>query len=122
MHVQDFKTAHLLGVCPRAQFLAMLMGSAASALVSVGAYSLYTSAWPVPGPEFPAPTAEIWLDMADLVCSSHTSVLSFVAPKLCCREHQPGSEQGLQNAEHDGVMVRVYSPTSSQRQNHTAVG
>ena len=67
--LQDFKTAHLLGVCPRAQFLAMLMGSAASALVSVGAYSLYTSAWPVPGPEFPAPTAEIWLDMADLVSS-----------------------------------------------------
>ena len=65
--LQDFKTAHLLGVCPRAQFLAMLLGSAASALVSVGAYSLYTSAWPVPGPEFPAPTAEIWLDMADLV-------------------------------------------------------
>lgn len=65
--MQDFKTAHLLGVCPRAQFLAMLLGSAASALVSVGAYSLYTSAWPVPGPEFPAPTAEIWLDMADLV-------------------------------------------------------
>ena len=70
MHLQDFKTAHLLGVCPRAQFLAMLMGSAASALVSVGAYSLYTSAWPVPGPEFPAPTAEIWLDMADLVRTS----------------------------------------------------
>lgn len=67
--LQDFKTAHLLGVCPRAQFLAMLLGSAASALVSVGAYSLYTSAWPVPGPEFPAPTAEIWLDMADLVGS-----------------------------------------------------
>ena len=64
---QDFKTAHLLGVCPRAQFFAMLLGSAASALVSVGAYSLYTAAWPVPGPEFPAPTAEIWLDMADLV-------------------------------------------------------
>lgn len=68
--LQDFKTAHLLGVCPRAQFLAMLLGSAASALVSVGAYSLYTSAWPVPGPEFPAPTAEIWLDMADLVSDS----------------------------------------------------
>lgn len=65
--LQDFKTAHLLGVCPRAQFIAMLLGSAVSALVSVGAYSLYTSAWPVPGPEFPAPTAEIWLDMADLV-------------------------------------------------------
>lgn len=65
--LQDFKTAHLLGVCPRAQFAAMLLGSAVSAGVSVAAYSLYTSAWQVPGPDFPAPTAEIWLDMADLV-------------------------------------------------------
>ena len=65
--MQDFKTAHLLGVCPRAQFYAMLMGSAASVFVSVGAYALYTSAFQIPGPEFPAPTAEIWLDMAELV-------------------------------------------------------
>ncbi|BDA51281.1 Putative oligopeptide transporter YGL114W [Coccomyxa sp. Obi] len=65
--MQDFKTAHLLGVCPRAQFAAMLLGSAVSAAGSVAAYSLYTSAWQVPGPDFPAPTAEIWLDMADLV-------------------------------------------------------
>ena len=67
--MQDFKTAHLLGVCPRAQFYAMLMGSAASVFVSVGAYALYTSAFQIPGPEFPAPTAEIWLDMAELVGS-----------------------------------------------------
>ena len=65
--MQDFKTAHLLGVCPRAQFYAMLMGSFASVFVSVGAYALYTSAFQIPGPEFPAPTAEIWLDMAELV-------------------------------------------------------
>lgn len=45
--MQDFKTAHLLGVCPRAQFAAMLLGSAVSAGVSVAAYSLYTSAWQV---------------------------------------------------------------------------
>lgn len=68
--MQDFKTAHLLGVCPRAQFYAMLIGSAASVFVSVAAYALYTSAFVIPGPEFPAPTAEIWLDMAELVCSS----------------------------------------------------
>lgn len=67
--MQDFKTAHLLGVCPRAQFYAMLIGSAASVFVSVAAYALYTSAFVIPGPEFPAPTAEIWLDMAELVCT-----------------------------------------------------
>lgn len=65
--MQDFKTAALLGVCPKAQLLAMLIGSGASVFVSVAAFKLYTSAYEVPGPEFPAPTAEIWLDMARLV-------------------------------------------------------
>ena len=46
---QDFKTAHLLGVCPRQQFGAMLIGSGASVLVSVGAYQLYTSTYQVGG-------------------------------------------------------------------------
>jgi hypothetical protein len=45
----------------------MLIGSGASIFVSVGAFKLYTSTYEVPGPEFPAPTAEIWLDMAKLV-------------------------------------------------------
>ena len=45
----------------------MLLGSGASVFVSVAAYALYTSSAEVPGPEFPAPTAEIWLDMAELV-------------------------------------------------------
>jgi uncharacterized oligopeptide transporter (OPT) family protein len=87
---QDFKTAHLLGVCPRAQFFAMLLGSAASALVSVAAYTLYTAAWPVPGPEFPAPTAEIWLDMADLVRArapaqqAKIGALCWMAHACCC--------------------------------------
>jgi len=65
--MQDFKTAHLLGVCPRQQFGAMLIGSGASVFVSVAAYQLYTSTYQIPGPQFPAPTAEIWLDMAKLV-------------------------------------------------------
>ena len=59
----------------RWQFFAMLLGSGASVLVSVGAYTLFTSAYEVPGPLFPAPTAEIWLDMANLVS------------KLCCHLH-----------------------------------
>ncbi|KAF8059133.1 oligopeptide transporter [Scenedesmus sp. PABB004] len=65
--MQDFKTAHLLGVAPGDQLLAMLIGSAASVPLSVGAFKLYTSAWEVPGPVLPAPTAAIWLDMARLV-------------------------------------------------------
>ena len=65
--LQDFKAAHLLGVCPKAQFWAMLIGSGASIWVSVAAYQLYTAAWPLFGPELPCPTARVWLDMAQLV-------------------------------------------------------
>jgi uncharacterized oligopeptide transporter (OPT) family protein len=65
--LQDFKAAHLLGVAPSSQLLAMLLGSAASVPLSVAAYMLYTSAWQVPGPVLPAPMALIWLNMAKLV-------------------------------------------------------
>jgi len=45
--LQDFKTAHLLGVPPSSQLVAMLLGSAASVPLSVAAYLLYTHAWQV---------------------------------------------------------------------------
>eukprot|EP00803_Ostreobium_quekettii_P003250 evm.model.scf_709EXC.8 EVM.evm.TU.scf_709EXC.8 scf_709EXC:60379-67519(-) len=64
--MQDFKTAHLLGVSPRPQFIAQLIGATLSVGVSVVAYDLFTSAWPVPGPELKVPTASMWLDMARL--------------------------------------------------------
>ena len=67
--MQDFKAAHLLGICPREQFYAMLIGSGASIPLSVAAYQLYTQAWPLFGPELPCPTARVWLDMAQLVSS-----------------------------------------------------
>lgn len=67
--MQDFKTAYLLGVSPRAQFWAMLIGSGVSCVVSTGAYLLYTAVYPVGDSEgkLPAPTAHIWLAMARLV-------------------------------------------------------
>lgn len=84
--LQDFKTAHLLGVPPSAQLVAMLLGSAVSVPLSVGAYLLYTSAWEVPGPTLPAPTAQIWLDMAKLVslcCWSSVSVAMWLCRWGC---------------------------------------
>lgn len=45
--LQDFKTAHLLGVPASSQLVAMLLGSAASVPLSVAAYLLYTHAWQV---------------------------------------------------------------------------
>jgi hypothetical protein len=44
---QDFKAAHLLGVPPSSQLVAMLLGSAASVPISVAAFKLYTTAWQV---------------------------------------------------------------------------
>jgi len=65
--MQDLKTGHLMNASPRAQFYAQLIGSGASAFFAVAAYLLYTSAFPIGGPEFPVPTAPIWLNMARFV-------------------------------------------------------
>jgi OPT family oligopeptide transporter len=65
--MQDLKTGHLLRASPRAQFYGQLIGSLCSILFTVGAYLLYTTSYQIPGPEFPCPTAQVWLDMAQLV-------------------------------------------------------
>ena len=65
--MQDFKTAHLLRVCPRAQFWAMLVGSVVSCFVSTGAFLLYSSVYTIGEGNLTAPTAKVWLDMAKLV-------------------------------------------------------
>ena len=43
--MQDLKTGHLLGASPRAQFLAQLVGSTASIVVTVAAFNLYATAY-----------------------------------------------------------------------------
>ncbi|KAI0244060.1 OPT super [Massospora cicadina] len=65
--MQDLKAGHLLNAKPRAQFYGQLLGSTVSVFASAVAYRLYTSVYTIPGPEFPAPTAQVWLDMARLV-------------------------------------------------------
>ena len=64
---QDLKTGYLLQASSMAQFYAQMWGSLASVFFTVGAYALYTSAYSVPGPELQAPTAAVWLDMAQLI-------------------------------------------------------
>jgi len=64
---QDLKTGYLLQASSMAQFYAQMWGSLASVFFTVGAYALYTSAYAVPGPELQAPTAAVWLDMAQLI-------------------------------------------------------
>jgi len=65
--MQDLKTGHLLRASPRAQFYAQLIGSFFSVFFTVAAYQLYSSAYQIPSDTLPAPTAAIWLDMAELV-------------------------------------------------------
>ncbi|GAA5802831.1 hypothetical protein HPULCUR_008306 [Helicostylum pulchrum] len=65
--MQDLKTGYLLDASPKAQFYGQLIGSLFSSFVATGAYLLYTTVYTIPGPEFPAPTAQVWLDMSRLV-------------------------------------------------------
>ncbi|KAI7862292.1 OPT oligopeptide transporter protein-domain-containing protein [Spinellus fusiger] len=63
----DLKTGHLLHASPKAQFYGQVIGSFFSAFIATGAYLLYRSVYSIPGPEFPVPTAQVWLDMSRLV-------------------------------------------------------
>ncbi|KIY73454.1 oligopeptide transporter [Cylindrobasidium torrendii FP15055 ss-10] len=65
--MQDLKTGHLVRASPRAQFYGQLIGSGVSIFVTATAYSLYTRAYEIPGPTFPAPTAWVWLSLARLL-------------------------------------------------------
>jgi len=65
--MQDLKTGHLCHASPRAQFFGQLIGSSVSILVTTTAYALYTRAYTIPGPSFPAPTAYVWLSLARLL-------------------------------------------------------
>lgn len=65
--MQDLKTGYLIKASPKAQFYGQLIGSLISSFVATGAYLLYTTVYDIPGPQFPAPTAQVWLDMSRLV-------------------------------------------------------
>ncbi|KAH8096690.1 OPT oligopeptide transporter protein-domain-containing protein [Cristinia sonorae] len=65
--MQDLKTGHLIRASPRAQFYGQLIGSTLSIVVTTTAYNLYTRAYEIPGPSFPAPTAYVWLGLARLL-------------------------------------------------------
>ncbi len=69
--MQDYKTGHLVGASPRSQFKGQLIGSTLGILVSSFAYKLYTNTYEIPGPQFPAPTAAVWLNLARLVNHGH---------------------------------------------------
>ncbi|KAL0574739.1 OPT superfamily [Marasmius crinis-equi] len=65
--MQDLKPGHLCGASPRAQFYGQMIGSCVSIFVTTTVYNLYTRAYSIPGPSFPAPTAYVWLNLARLL-------------------------------------------------------
>lgn len=72
--MQDLKTGHIIRASPRAQFYGQLIGSCLSIVVTTTAYTLYQSAYEIPGPSFPAPTAYVWLGLARLLRESVHSI------------------------------------------------
>lgn len=65
--MQDYKTGHLVGVAPWNQFRGQLLGSVLGIAFTVFGYSIYRSTYTIPGAQFPAPTAAIWLNLARLI-------------------------------------------------------
>ncbi|CDK24172.1 unnamed protein product [Kuraishia capsulata CBS 1993] len=65
--MQDLKTGHLLGASPKAQFVAQMVGTTYSVVLSAVMYRVYNSLYEIPGKVFRVPTAVIWIDCARLV-------------------------------------------------------
>ncbi|GME95001.1 unnamed protein product [[Candida] boidinii] len=65
--MQDLKTGHLLGASPKAQFIAQMIGTVYSIVLSSVIYKIYTSVYEIPGKIFRIPTSVIWIDCARLV-------------------------------------------------------
>jgi uncharacterized oligopeptide transporter (OPT) family protein len=65
--MQDLKTGYLLGASPRKQLVAQLAGNCAGVLFAVPAYLLITKGYELGGPELPAPAAQAWKAMAELL-------------------------------------------------------
>ncbi|OWB63376.1 hypothetical protein B5S29_g4352 [[Candida] boidinii] len=77
--MQDLKTGHLLGASPKAQFIAQMIGTVYSIILSSIIYKVYTSVYEIPGKIFRIPTSVIWIDCARLVTGTG---LPFMADKF----------------------------------------
>lgn len=71
----DLKSGYLLGANPRMQFIAQFLGIFAGALVVVPAfYLIVPSASVLGGNEFPAPSAQVWKGVAELLAHGLSSL------------------------------------------------
>jgi OPT family oligopeptide transporter len=65
--MQDLKTGHLIGASPKAQFIAQILGTLYSVVLSSVLYKVYNSVYEIPSEMFRIPTAVIWIDCSRLV-------------------------------------------------------
>lgn len=65
--MQDLKTGHLIGASPKAQFIAQIIGTLYSVVLSSFMYKAYNSVYEIPSQMFRIPTAVIWIDCSRLV-------------------------------------------------------
>lgn len=65
--MQDLKTGHLLNASPFAQFVAQLIGTVWSVVLSGAMYLVYNKVYDLPNDRIRIPTAVVWIDCARLV-------------------------------------------------------
>ena len=65
--MQDYKTGYLVGVAPWNLFRGQLLGILLGIGFLVYGYVAYQNTYTIPGPQFPAPAASIWLSFARLI-------------------------------------------------------
>ena len=68
--MQDLKTGWLLRVPLPAQFAGQVIGSLVSVFAATAAFHLFDAAYGVPSASLPAPTAAIWVSMAELMAGA----------------------------------------------------
>lgn len=81
--MQDLKTGLLVAASPTAQFHAQLLGSVCSIVFTVVLYALFSTVYKIPSPDLPAPTALVWLDMAQLCANGFTVDFSQSLTPIC---------------------------------------
>lgn len=130
--MQDLKTGYLLGVPLRAQFAGQLLGSLVSVFASTLAFYVFDRAYSVPSPSLPAPTAAVWVSMAELMAGTGSiprqvipfavggavlSALLTVALVIAeSAEHDPAEDTALvlePHAASEDAGIASASPTAS---------
>lgn len=81
--MHDLKTGWLLGASPRKQVLAQLFGVLSGILVCVPIYILFDHAFVIGGDKLPAPAANAWKAMAELLSKGVESMPPHSLPAAC---------------------------------------